>query len=250
MQQTKSLLKYYIFKNENYFEKKNFSIIYDCRSTYTNSNSNGWGKNVKSEEIINVELQLINSLNSLDKKYFIDEEEQIVIYNYIHENGIEAIDKLMTKTASEMKNSVNTEKTMNTYEFYITEDGIDENGEVNINQIHPTSTSKYYSKDQYHLEEFNRGWRIEYIALLGLTMNVSNGRFTSVSRSTFDCVAMSTAGSYSSPRSSFHINNDGTSCSHNVNYTIEFGFDIPILDNYGFPIKYSKPAHDYLIAYY
>lgn len=60
---------------------------------------------------------------------------------------------------------------------------------------------------------------------------------------------MSPAGSYSNASQSYIFNNAKTSCSYNVNYTVEFGYEIPIFD-FGLPVKYNKPAHDSLIVYY
>lgn len=239
-------------------------------------NSGAFADVVISNKTTDVEKKLVSYLNMNDNEYKVknsdayvkidfdriselDEQNQRKILDFIEENGIDTLTKRIQEWANEMEVVDSISEPVSVYEYYITDEDLDENGEVDISKLtssnaknnvnNARSSTKYYSHKQYHLETFKRGWKIEYNAFLGLTLNIGNGKIKSVKGSTFNIPNMPIAGSYSDIKKLYYINKTGSSCSYNINYKIQFGFDIPIFD-FGLPVQYEKLAHDSLIARY
>lgn len=218
---------------------------------------------------MNVEEKVLYSLREIDKEYKVknsdafvkidfekiaelDEEKQEKILEFIDEYGIDYVMELVQNSANELQIIDSVNETINTYEYYITDEDLDENNEVDISNLDPSnmrSNDRSYDKEQYHKITFPKNFTIEYVAQLGLRLRVANGKFDYVSGNSFDVIGMSAGGSYTENDRTFTFNNARTSCSYNVHYTAEFGYDIPIFD-FGIPVYYSQPVSDYLIAYY
>lgn len=101
------------------------------------------------------------------------------------------------------------------------------------------------TQENYKLVQFPKGFAVEYIACSEMDVTIytdnATGRREIVGANNFgfDAESMSTNGDIEDITINHKISSNKRKVTMTTNYTVTFGFDIPIFDEFGIPIEYS-----------
>jgi len=163
----------------------------------------------------------------------LDDEGEKKVKAYISEMGIEKFEKML-KEEFRIKEEKET----------LISDSIFNLAEKMSASVSDGTYSKKAEKGKTIY--FEKGNSVEYISIVGITVNVKSNKITSVKETSFNVESMSSGGSYGNIRIPSYISPDGDHAGATANYDVEFSYFIAgdIV-----PIKYTKNTTDSVRIY-
>lgn len=178
---------------------------------------------LNGNDTIEIDLEKFEKLDNIQKQK---------IKNYISQIGIKEFKQMLKKNFKIVKEK----------EEVISSKTLSSNRDISL----LAANGDYYKeKEKYRLIEFEKGYTIEYIAIVGIDVNIKENKITKINSTSFRTESMSVGGGTENLSFEQYVDSNGSSAGATANYDVYKSFFIGDI----VPVKYTKTTFDYVIAY-